>query len=223
LFYDRFQYSVGFRLQEASCLRELDHNYISTTIERRKTWREIAQQRWNTINKKGGIIKGLAGRRYNEITDEIEQNLHDFVDVLFDSGVEFKLVVSTDYGWIYTNDVVLIEQLKQLKMLTSKLYTEAIVDRPKNTIRLKNSKHQLRSYFKTIKMTAQQKINLINFLNNQADTIRVSPALNSWIDGPFHRTQDYFFVDYDKELWLTMLALVHPGLIRKTQQIIPAK
>jgi len=193
-------------------------------IERRKTWREIAQQRWNnTINKKGGPSTILAGRRYNEITDQVEQNLHDFVDVLSDSGVEFKLVVSTDYGWIYTNNVVLIEQLKQLKILTSKSYTEAIVDRPKNTIRLKNSKHQLRSYFKTIKMTAQQKINLINFLNNQADTIRVSPALNSWIDGPFHRTQDYFFVDYDKELWLTMLALVHPGLIRKTQQIIPAK
>lgn len=194
-------------------------------IERRKTWREIAQQRWVNLNKKGksGVQTILAHRVYNEITDDVEKHLHDLADILINSKVEFKLVVSTDYGWLYTNDTALIEQLKQLRILTSKSYTEAIINRPKNTIKLKNPKHQFRSYFKPTKLTSLQKENLLNFLANQSSTIRVSPALVEWINSMHYRTQDYFFIDHAEESWLTMLALVHSGLIRKTQQIIPAK
>jgi hypothetical protein len=95
------------------------------------------------------------------------------------------------------------------------------VNRPKNTIRLKDPQHQWRSYFKIGKLTTEQKTQLVNFLANQSD-IRISPALTQWIDLKFTRTQDYFFVDYNTTTWLTMLSLVTPGLIRKTLQIIPA-
>ena len=108
-------------------------------------------------------------------------------------------------------------------MLTGKKYSKAVIDRPKNTIQLKKPQHKFRSYFKITKITSEQKDMLINFLNNQRAGIRVSPALETWITGKFHRTQDYFFVDHDEISWLTMLALVHPGIIRKTQQIIQAK
>jgi hypothetical protein len=77
--------------------------------------------------------------------------------------------------------------------------------------------------FKIAKITSQQKDMLINFLNNQQSSIRIGPALATWITSAFYRTQDYFFVDHDEMSWLTMLSLVHPGLIRKTQQIIQAK
>jgi hypothetical protein len=61
---------------------------------------------------------------------------------------------------------------------------------------------------------------LKNFFNNQTGHIRPSPALVSWFDGDYHRTQDYFFVDHSGDSWLVMLALVHSGLIRKTVDII---
>jgi exopolyphosphatase/guanosine-5'-triphosphate,3'-diphosphate pyrophosphatase len=48
-------------------------------------------------------------------------------------------------------------------------------------------------------------------------------ALEAWLDDPFLRTQDYFFVDHDSEAWPTMLALVQPGVIRKTLAIVTAK
>jgi hypothetical protein len=108
-------------------------------------------------------------------------------------------------------------------MLTGKKYSEAVIDRPKNTILLKNPQHQFRSYFKITKITSDQKDMLINFLNNQRAGIRVSPALETWITGKFHRTQDYFFVDHNEMSWLTMLSLVHPGIIRKTLQIVTDK
>jgi hypothetical protein len=189
-------------------------------LDRRKEWREVAQQRWVTLGQKPHI---QPTRLWNDITDEVEQNLYDFANILRNSGVDLKLVVSSNCGWVYTNSVELINKLKPMRMLTGKKYTEAVIDRPKNTILLKNPRHQFRSYFKITKITSQQKHTLINFLTNQQSSIRISPALGEWIPSRFHRTQDYFFVDHDEMSWLTMLALVHPGLIRKTQQIIQAK
>ena len=225
LFYDRFQYCISFGLTEISCLRdqELDCVRIRNMLDRRKQWREVAQQRWVTLGQKHNAQQPILTRRWNEITDEVEQNLYDFADLLRNSGTDFKLVVSTNYGWVYTNSLELISQLKPMRMLTGKKYSKAVIDRPKNTILLKNPRHRFRSYFKITKITSQQKDMLINFLNNQQSSIRIGPALATWTTSAFHRTQDYFFVDHNEMSWLTMLALVHPGIIRKTQQIIQAK
>jgi hypothetical protein len=222
LFYDRFQYCISFGLAEISCLRDqdLDCARIKCMLDRRRQWQEVAQQRWVTLGQKHNTQQM---RLWNEITNEVEQNLYDFADILRNSGVDFKLVISSNYGWVYTNSSELINKLKPMRMLTGKKYTEAVIDRPKNTILLKNPRHQFRSYFKITKITSQQKDMLINFLNNQQSNIRIGPALATWITSAFHRTQDYFFVDHDEMSWLTMLALVHPGIIRKTQQIIQAK
>ena len=222
LFYDRFQYCISFGLTEIGCLRdqELDCSRIRGQLDRRKQWREVAQQRWVTLGQKHHIHPI---RLWNEITEEVEQNLYAFADILRNSGVDFKLVISANCGWVYTNSLELIDQLKPMRMLTGKKYSRAVIDRPKNTIQLKNPQHQFRSYFKITKITSQQKDMLINFLSNQQSSIRIGPALGEWMTSAFHRTQDYFFVDHNEMSWLTMLALVHPGIIRKTQQIIQAK
>ena len=222
MFYDRFQYCISFGLAEISCLREqeLDRHRISLMLDRRKQWREVAHQRWNTLGQKPNAHQS---RLWNEITDEVEQDLYNFADILRNSGVDLKLVVSSNCGWVYTNSLELINELKSMRMLIGKKYSKAVIDRPKNTILLKNPQHQFRSYFKITKITSQQKDMLINFLNNQQSSIRIGPALATWTTSAFYRTQDYFFVDHDEMSWLTMLALVHPGIIRKTQQIIQAK
>ena len=219
LFYNRFEYAIGFHLDELSCLRELDHGYIDDMIERRRAWRDIAQQRWQRSNNTFGNI---LTRRQKDITEKTVEDLHVLADLLLATPIDFKLVVSANQGYIYTNDCSLIDQLTDLECLTQKDYSRAVVTRPRNTIRLKNPKHQCRSYFKIAKLTDEQKIHLTGFLLNQK-TVRLSPALNEWIVGPFNRTQDYFFIDHNEMSWLTMLSLVRPGLIRKTMQIIPAK
>ena len=72
-------------------------------------------------------------------------------------------------------------------------------------------------------MSQDQKDQLRSFLFNQHGHVRLSPALHEWLAHSYTATQDYFFVDYNSANWITMLALVQPGLIRKTMQIIPAK
>jgi hypothetical protein len=203
--------------------QELDCARISHMLARRKQWQEVSQQRWVTLGQKHNAQQTISARLHNEITKEVEQNLYDFADILRNSGADLKLVVSANCGWVYTNSLELISQLKPMRMLTGKKYSKAVIDRPKNTIRLKTPRHQFRSYFKITKITSQQKDMLTNFLTNQQSSIRVSPALGEWVNSAFYRTQDYFFVDHNEMSWLTMLSLVHPGIIRKTQQIIQAK
>jgi hypothetical protein len=208
-------------MDEASALRDLGHDEIDRTIERRREWRSIAMQRWH---KTGQVLgrQHILGQRRKEITDQTVDNLHTLATLLLTAPVDFKLVVSANQGYLYTNDLTLIDRVDQLNGVESNSYSRADINRPPNTIQLKNPQHQFRSYFKIVKLTAEQKTHLTGFLLNQ-QTVRVSPALNAWIVGPFNRTQDYFFVDHNEMLWLTMLGLVRPGLIRKTMQIIPTK
>ena len=222
LFYNRFEYAISFTLDEASCLRDLSHEEIDATIERRKEWRSIAMQRWH----KTGTILGrqhILGRRRKDITEDTVKNLHTIADFLLTTPVDFKLVVSGNSGHIYANDLKFIDRLGQYDFLEKTSYTQAQINRPKDTIQLKNPKHKFRSYFKISKITDEQKRNLTNFLHNQQEYVRISPALAHWMTTPLLRTQEYFFVDHNEMTWLTMMALVRPGLVRKTQQIIQAK
>jgi hypothetical protein len=221
LYYDRFEYCLGFCLDEVSCLRVLDHDHIDRVIANRKQWREIAQQRWLNGRQKHGI--GLSRQYRREITEKTVENLHGLATALINTDSEFKLVVGVSQGYVYTNNLSLIVQLNSRTELTNKTYTQAEICWPKNTIQLKNARHAYRSYLQTTKLTGQQKQQLVDFFHNQQDQIRLSPALKSWIAQSFNRTRDYFFIDHDSLTWLTMLSLVQPGVVRKTMHIIPAK
>jgi hypothetical protein len=220
LFYDQFEYCIGFQLAEISALRELDHARINDMIERRKQWREMAQQRWTKGQRSHGTIMS---RRWRDITAQTQADLHSLADVLLTTAVPYKLVVSVDQGYVYTNEFSLIDQLAAMTELSHKTYTQARIIRPKNTIQLKNPRHEYRTYFRAIKLSAQEKQVLIDFLQNQQGYTRMSPGLKNWVHDPFTRTQDYFFVDYNTQSWLSMLSLVRPGIVRKTLQIVAAK
>jgi hypothetical protein len=219
LFYSRFQYCLGFNLDEATCLRELDHAKINELIHRRKQWQEVAQQRWINGRQNTTILR----RRWKDITEKTVTDLHSVADVLLTSTTEFKLVVSVHQGYVYTNDLALLAKLDDMPELTCKTRTQARVDRPENTIRLKKSNYNFRSYFRTRHLSAQEKQQLVNFLNTQQDFVRTSPAMMQWVQEPFNRLQDYYFVDHDSPQWLTLVSLVSPGIIRKTMQILTDK
>jgi hypothetical protein len=209
-------------MDEASSLRDLSHEEIDRTIERRREWREMSLQRWHKTGTILGKQHNILARRRKEITDATVENLHTIAELFLTTPIDFKLVVSANQGHVYANDLALFDQMEQINGLERKSYSRAEINRPRNTVQLKNPRHQFRSYFKITKLTDVQKDHLMDFLYNQKD-IRVSPALQQWIDQPFTRTQDYFFIDHGKMSWLTMLSLVRPGLIRKTMQIIPTK
>lgn len=221
LFYGRFEYCLDFHLEEANVLRDLDHETIDATIVKRRIWREMAEQRW--AKAKLNHVTTIWRTNWKKINEQTVANLHDMADTLLESKDDYKLVVTVDQGWVYTNSLNLIQKLDTKDYFFSKSYSQAIIDRPRDTIRLKHSPHKYRSYIRHVKLHLNQKEHLQDFFYNHGQDIRVSPAFSCWFDQPWNRTQDWFFIDYDSPQWLTMLGLVCPGLIRKTVQIIPAK
>jgi hypothetical protein len=215
LFYDRFRYCLSFDLPEISCLRhhEFDPTVISQQLQGRRHWREVYSQG----------IGARHSRAWRPITPQIEQDLAGLAQLLKSAKDSFKLVVSVDHGRVYSNSQSLLDQLSQLPQLINCTCSESVIDRPRDSVKLQDSQFQFRSYFRANCIAENQKQNLINFLTVQQNHVRISPALAEWIKQPGQWFRDYFFVDHDSMTWLTMLALVCPGSIRKTMHIISDK
>ena len=210
LFYDRYQYSVSFPLKEANALRQnLCHQSIDRILERRQAyWATIPHRQHRVINQ-----------------DDIDR-LHRVCNFLLSATDKYKLVFYYNH-WltIYTNSSALLDQVDVLDYIDGKNYSRVNVNRPRDTIILKNSVHTKRSYFREFAITNHDKEVLTNFLTNQQDYIKISPGLRDWMKRGRLPTYvfDYFFIDYSDDQWLTMLNLVQPGLIRKTVKILQAK
>jgi len=207
LFFNRFQYAITFKLEEASALRGLtSHETIDHNIDIRRIWRS------------------LGSSRNNVITEQTIKNLHTAYDHFVSAQEPFKFTVSSNQIWVYANCLKFLNSFVALPGVHLPRYTEAVIDRPLNTIMLKNSMHSHRSYLKDLSVTAEQRQRLQNFFSNYPDSIRLSPSLNKWlIYNTGRRTFNYFFIDHDNDGWLVMLNLLHPGLVRKTVEIIADK
>ena len=210
LFYDQYQYSVSIPLKEANALRkELSHESIDRIIQRRRAY-------WATLPLRVNRV----------IEQETIDQLHEVCDFLLSIPSPYKLVFYYNH-WltIYTNDLELLQQVDALDYIDIKNHSQVNVNRPRDTIILKNSVHTKRSYFREFAITNHEKDIITNFLTNQRDYIKISPGLRDWMKrGQLHNyVFDYFFIDYSDDQWLTMLSLVRPGLIRKTVKILQAK
>jgi len=212
LFYDQYGYCISFFLREIGTLRPpIEHYKIDMMLDHVE---ELMSNR---------LVAWARNITLLELAT-IRNNLHELADVLLQSKFNYKIVTSYDTVWIYTNDIALICNIKRLEFILQPTLSQAIINRPKNTIKLKNPVHKRRSYFKFCTLTLTEKDNIIDFFATHADNIRTSAGLNGFIESlPVHLClYDHYFVDYTDDYWLTMLMLKFPKLIRKTLEIIPA-
>jgi len=216
LYYGLYQYSASFQLQECWIFRyTTDHDEISRRLTKQQEWRERLRQRWPAD----------ALNRYNStITNEQRAAIHAMADFVLTISSPYKIVVENRNMRIYTNDVQVLNMIDQLDYVHYKRYNQVIVNRPRNTVQLKNPRHRYRSYFRETKITPEDREAVKQFLTSQPG-IRIGSGFQLWLDESRSTyaskyTRDYFFVDYDHPGWPTMLALVRPGLIRKTVDII---
>lgn len=215
LYYDKYQYSASCTLYECWVFRyATDHAAIDRKLNQQQEWRTHMRQRWPS---------GYNSFARLDISDQNRADVHAMADFI-QSIKDYKLVIEHKTLRFYTNDIEVLDAIFNMDFVSDKRYTQVVVDRPKNTVRLKNPRHRLRSYFKETRVTPEEKQAIGQFLLNQPG-IRIGQGLKDWIDEKratygAKYTRDYFFVDYDSDSWLTMLALVRPGLIRKTVNII---
>lgn len=216
LFYGEYQYSASFQLQECWVFRyTTDHDEIDRRLTRQQEWREKMRTRWpaDSLNRYHSII-----------SDVTRDNIHSMADFITGISTPFKTIIENKTMRIYTNDLNIVQAVEHIPFVQRRRYSKVIIDRPRNTILLKNPQHKFRSYFKETRVTPEDKQAITHFLTNQPG-IRLGSGLQSWIDDGYTKystkyTRDYFFIDHESESWLTMLALVRPGLIRRTVHII---
>jgi hypothetical protein len=213
LFFDQYEYCFNFKLEELSTLRELDHVAIDRELDYRSTWR----QRHPNF---GGSWRG----RREEITEKHRINCHNLCDYLL-SKQDYKLVIYNDWGYVYSNDLAMLRSMEQLEYVTPASIKQVVLDIPRDSILIKSSEHEWRSYFFAGRMTDQQRESLRNFLANQTD-IRIGPGLKRFLSGrqsTHHYINDNAFIDHNGQGIIMMLGLILPRAIRKTLKLIRDK
>ena len=161
-----------------------------------------------------------------------ETALRETRDVLLTETAPFKTVVSFNTVCIYTNRRQLADRLVRLGNdgVHMRLVRQAVLTRPANVVQLQESRYAYRTYLRERKYTKDQRDMLANFLHSRRDTLRVSPALDNWVNGKLigyirnhSYSRSYYFVDHDHPNEGTMLSLVLPGIVRKTMPIETTK
>lgn len=216
LFYDEYRYVLEIYMPEVNVLREQTHKSIDSALSNRQKLRQRMLDRGH----------GWTGNK-RLITDGIRDNCHRLLNELEDLKSKFKLYISVDWMYIYTNDLDDLRRIEKLDFLIPLSLKEAKINRPKGTVILKKSKYTKRSYFRAQKLTDVDRDNLINFLSNQKD-LRMAPSLNGWVtaDDCVYRKNyllDGFFIDHHSDVIITMLGLIIENPVRKTITIIQDK
>jgi hypothetical protein len=98
---------------------------------------------------------------------------------------------------------------------------EAVINRPKDTIRLQSSPYQYRSFLKEQLWTPADKACILAYLENQPD-IKISRGLTHWLkyDTRWFWTRRYHYFDHNDVKIELMLQLICPGIVRTTMPII---
>lgn len=146
--------------------------------------------------------------------------LDDLAIELWSNRNSIKVIFSYNSGYVYSNDLLLLQTITEKKYAYSRSLTEAVVDRSKNTVQLIKSDYAMRSYFKEKRLDSDQKKQLHDFLKSQTD-VKITNSMTYWFARPDRFwTRSYFFIDHNSQLTITMLGLLHSGLIHKTLPIV---
>ena len=99
LFHKQYQYSAKFSLDELGIIRGLRYRDIDRLVAERNKWRDDNSR-----------FYGYMGRR---IQDCQVEDLKTVCRLLMEHKKDIKFTVSYDTGYVYTNDLKLVEKIQK--------------------------------------------------------------------------------------------------------------
>lgn len=213
LYFNEYSHLVTFSLPELSAIRDRSHK----TIDR------VCKVRQNL----NGRMKNFGGswmHRYQRpISDDMVADLHNMLDWMLAQTSSYKLKISQDFGYFYTNSHEQVQDLHNLEYIRIHSAKQVQVDVPPNSIRIKKSKYLFRTYFKNQSLSIDDKQKLYTMLQNQP--VRLGPGFNEWFQRyPMSKyVCDNFFVDHNDENILLLIGLTSGIKIKRTLNIISDK
>lgn len=147
-------------------------------------------------------------------------------DQLLASAIDYKLCLSGDWATVYTNDLKLIDWLEESPgFIFGNNVRQAEVTRPKDVIVIEKPKFNYRTYFRERKVDPAKREQLFNWAIAQGKHVNLSRPLHEWLK--YQTTtwrsdwsQRYFYIEHNDLQYETMIAMIVPGLLRKTMPVI---
>ena len=235
LFYDRHQYSLRFQLLEFRCIRPW-HDYEGNRVEELLEEIEQYRRQHHFLSRHTGIYNSYWSKPKSPATFEqedqayqqqIERDLYPVVRLLWPRRSDVKVVATTNCGYVYSNHLDILKLVADMPAVHYPVIQQVVIDRPLNTIGLRNKQHNYRTYFRDLRVTNEQRDQIQQYLGQQ-EGIRMCPSLKSWkkTDQTYSWVKNVawsrstFFFDHNGSNDALMLEIIVPGIIRKTLEIV---
>jgi len=149
-------------------------------------------------------------------------NIIDFLSQLCGATDPVRTAVSNNIVWVYSNDLEFLKELADSEEYDRRPeITEVHLDRPRDSIMLKKSDYQYRTYFRDCNLTLANRQYLQNWIHNQQG-IRLSPGLQEWITHDWRNLYSNYFFDHSDMRLTQVLGLIVPQAIKTTKTIVIA-
>jgi hypothetical protein len=124
---------------------------------------------------------------------------------------------------VYTNDIKDVEMLYR-NYPTESTMKQAVLAYPRDVVMLNNQpKYPYRTYLKEKRLSTDKKQAVWNWISHQAPDLVASPVTEKWFTDTIIRghgwSREHYFVEHNDLKHITMLAMLCPGLTRKTVQV----
>ena len=164
LYYDQYRYSLKLRMKNFSCLRDLCKPRDSLT----DMSRVVADRYTNRVFYSRRFINYAFLEEHSSNQPELD-DLLDMLAFLWPVKEKVKIIFSGDWGYLYSNNKVLLQKVIDKDYVQVYYIKEVVVDRPKNTIVLKSSPYRFRSFLQEKLWTRNDKNRMLTYLENQHD------------------------------------------------------
>ena len=235
LFYDCYQYSLRFHLAEFHCIRpwhDHDGDDVEELLEKIEQYRLQHHLRYNReIQYNNNWTRPSHYKAFEktnrEFQQQLERDLYPVVRLLWPCRADIKIVATTHWGYVYSDHLELLKLVAGTWPVQLPRLIKAVVDRPPNTVGLRNKQHNYRTYFRDLRVTESQRDQIQQYLAQQQD-VRLCPSLKSWsrVDRAYPWLQNVawsrstFFFDHQGAGDALMLEMLVPGIVRKTLEIV---
>lgn len=204
LYFDRWQYSIAVVQSRISDIRGLDLEATKRLIE----------------------YKSQSKFHQGRYTRDVVTNIYAALNFFAAETEPFKLTLSGNWAYIYTNDSSMANRLTSACPAAKVRFAkQAEVSQPRDAVMLSQSSFAYRTYLRSMWLDDQQIVNLDNFFAAQTDN-NIGPCksfqrfLKSNTAYKSHWLASHYFIDHNDPGYPLMLSLVVPRVVRKTLPIV---
>lgn len=224
LYFDQWAFSVAWEQPEIAALRfDLDRDYVEKVLERRQQWEN---NQWNQIH-----FPNNANLSYrSKITANVVENVHIVREWLANTTWPLKTVFFHGQIIVYTQCQAAADAVTELALQVTKntvTVKQAQVTRDPDKVYFKtHSDYSHRTYFRARNLSEKTIAQLNQWTIDMGSAVKVCPSLRNFLLQDQHIrwrstwTYDHYFVDHNDPKLEVWLAIISPGLVRKTMPIV---